>query len=79
MPENVGYITQLITDKCCKGLGHTDFGASWCEFVHVFFFLHKLERNVLSQTVFIVRHGSINHGYSASLWTLVHQRCRSVC
>ena len=30
MPENVGYITELIY----KGLGHTVPGANWCEFVH---------------------------------------------
>ena len=34
MPENVGYITELIANYCYKGLGYTDLGASQCEFVH---------------------------------------------
>ena len=36
VPENVGYITELIADHCYnyKGLGHTVSGANWCEFLH---------------------------------------------
>ena len=34
MPENVGYITELITNYFDKALGFTVFGANWCEFVH---------------------------------------------
>ena len=34
VPENVGYITELIQDYCFRGLGHTVSGAGWCEFVH---------------------------------------------
>ena len=35
MPENVGFITELIADYCYKCLGHTVSRVSWCEFVHV--------------------------------------------
>ena len=36
MPENVGYITELIANYCYKSQPHC-IGASWCEFVHVLF------------------------------------------
>ena len=37
MPENVWYITQLVTDYFTKGLGHIVLGTNWCELVHVLF------------------------------------------
>ena len=37
MPENVGYITELIADFYYRGLGHTISGDNWGEFVHVLF------------------------------------------
>ena len=34
IPENVGYVTELIACYCYKGLGNIILGANWCEFVH---------------------------------------------
>ena len=35
MPENVGYITELVANCCYEGLLATLFwGDNWCEFVH---------------------------------------------
>ena len=63
MPENVGYITELIANYCYNGLGHTVLGPTG---VNLCMVLYLTFRGMCScivvqklKTPFIVRHGNI--------------------
>ena len=41
MPENVGYITELIANCCCKGLVHTALGTAGVNLCMVLYFTFR--------------------------------------
>ena len=56
MPENVGYVTELIARSCYIGLSHTKLGPAGVNMC-MFCSLLDLQRNVFLQIPDIVHHG----------------------
>ena len=72
MPENVRYITELIANYSYKGLRQDVLGPTG---VNLFMSSSLLYINfgVLVNFYCASWCSGINHGYSASFWTVVHQ------